>query len=269
MKELFDYIFSALQPIYGSIEARELTFWILEESTSKSRFELMGCKDTINIPNIEIILRRLTKKEPIQYIFGHTQWMGLDLKVTPDTLIPRPETAELVELVDRYCHGSKLRVLDIGTGSGCIAIALKSRHPDWDVTAIDISPNALDVAKENAENNHVNITFRQMDILSDEIGSFDCIISNPPYVMEQEKDAMDEQVKNHEPSLALFVPDSDPLVFYRRIATIRKGEWLFFEINEQFGNEVASLMEEAGYTDVEINQDIYGKQRMVSGRIEK
>lgn len=268
MKEVFDHIYSTLLPLYGPYEARELAYWILEESTSLSRYELMGCKGTINISNVEIILQRLLKKEPIQYILGHTQWMGLDLKVTSATLIPRPETAELVEMVGQYCHDAKLRVMDIGTGSGCIAIALKSRHPDWEVTAIDSSREALVIAQENAQANHVNITFEEVDILSDEIECFDCIVSNPPYVMEREKSTMDERVLNYEPSQALFVSDNDPLVFYRRIASIRKGKWLFMEINEQFGTQVAQLMEQAGYTDITIKEDIYGKQRMVCGRLE-
>lgn len=269
MKECFDYIYSTLLSTYGPDEALELTYWILEESTSMSRYEIMGCKGTINIPNIEIILQRLLKKEPIQYIFGHTQWMGLDIKVTPATLIPRPETAELVELVEQYCHDSKLRIMDIGTGSGCIAIALKSRHPNWELTAIDSSEKALSIAKENALANHVNITFKKVDILSDEIECFDCIVSNPPYVMEKEKATMDERVLHYEPVQALFVSDNDPLVFYHRIANMRKGQRLFMEINEQFGTEVAQLMEQAGYTDVTIKEDIYGKQRMVCGRIKE
>lgn len=269
MKEMLRYITSTLTPIYGPEEAKEIAFWILEESTSMSRFELMGCKDTINIPNIEIILQRLQKKEPIQYIFGHTQWMGLDLRVNPATLIPRPETAELVELINKKCTSSQLHVLDIGTGSGCIAIALKKSHPNWEVTAIDISKEALLVAQTNARLNHVDITFKQMDILSDEIEYFDCIVSNPPYVLEEEKTNIDERVKNHEPSQALFVSDNDPLLFYRRIASLKKSNWLFFEINERFGQEVALLMQGAGYTDIEIKEDMYGKQRMVSGRIKE
>lgn len=266
MKDLLNHITSTLQPVYGVEEAQELAFWILEESTSLSRFELMGNKGTTKFPNIEIILQRLLKKEPIQYIFGHTEWMGHDLKVTPATLIPRPETAELVELVGKRCQEHRLSVLDIGTGSGCIAIALKSRHPDWDITGVDISEETLQIAKENAKKNQVNITFTKADILTDEIDDFDCIVSNPPYVMDREKSSMDERVIGYEPHQALFVNDNDPLLFYRRIATMRKGTWLFFEINEQFGQEVANLMIDSGYSDVEITNDMYGKQRMVSGR---
>ena len=262
-------IVSQLDDIYSPSEARELAFWILEETTGMSRAAILACKGTQNILNIKNILERLRKKEPIQYIFGHTQWFGLDLLVTKDTLIPRPETAELVELMLRTLpHNQPLRVLDIGTGSGCIAIALKKRCPKWRVTALDISEAALHIARENAIRNGVDITMVRADILSDEIGHFDAIVSNPPYVTESEKVSMESNVMDYEPASALFVPDDDPLLFYRRIASLRAAPNLFFEINSRFGEQLARFLKDNNYTDIHIYADIYDKQRMVTGRIE-
>ena len=262
-------IVSQLDDIYSPSEARELAFWILEETTGLSRAAILACKGTQNILNIKNILERLRKKEPIQYIFGHTQWFGLDLLVTKDTLIPRPETAELVELVLRTLPNDRpLRILDIGTGSGCIAIALKKRCPKWQVTALDVSEAALQVARENAARNGVEIETIQADILSDEIGHFDAIVSNPPYVTESEKVSMESNVLDYEPASALFVPDDDPLLFYRRIAGLRAAPYLFFEINSRFGETLARFLKDNHYTDVQIYTDIYDKQRMVTGRIE-
>lgn len=218
---------------------------------------------------LQTTTERLMRHEPIQYIAGHTLWMGLDLKVTPDTLIPRPETAELIEHIEHSYRPAKgLRVLDIGTGSGCIAIALKQRHPDWDVTGLDISEKALAVAVENSARNKVEIHWQQADIISDEIGKkWDIIVSNPPYVCEEEKKDMDANVLDWEPATALFVPNDDPLRFYRRIARLKAGQHLFFEINERFGQAVCDMLQEEGYTDIQLHQDIYGKDRIVEGRI--
>ncbi len=289
MKQLINYIISELQGFYPDEELRELAYWIVEETTGMTRAEiLIGCKDTKNIPNIEIILQKLRAHEPIQYIFGHTEWKGLDLRVTPATLIPRPETAELVDWVLQVADKDKpLRVLDIGTGSGCIAIALKKAVPLWNVTGVDISSEALSVASDNAERNQVEVNWLQADVLSPQcpIASsphrlhFDIIISNPPYICDSEKEDMDARVLDYEPHTALFVPDHDPLLFYRRIASLpltsspprllasSPTTHLFFEINEAYGNEVCEMMREMGYVDVELKHDMYGKPRMVFGTI--
>ncbi len=291
---MIDYITSRLTPTYSPSEAREIAFWVLEELTGQDRFTLSACKDTKNISNIEIILERIIKKEPIQYIFGHILWSGLDLKLNSSTLIPRPETAELVDWINtsfnfqlsnnRAPLGLRtLNCLDIGTGSGCIALSLKQHHPDWQVTGLDISPEAIALARENALRNHLDVRFIEQDIFSlnftlsnlqttlnsklSTLNYFDLVVSNPPYVLESEKLSMDSNVLDYEPARALFVPDEDPLRFYRRIAQLKLGTWLYFEINEKMGTEVSALLASLGYVDIEIKRDSYGKERMVRARL--
>ena len=293
VKQKINYIISQLRGYYPEEELCELAYWIIEESTGMTRNDILfGCKGTtknahvqeklLNV-DIESILDKLRAHVPVQYIFGHTLWMGLDLRVTPVTLIPRPETAELVEWILRsVARDTHTRVVDIGTGSGCIAIALKQRAPLWQVTGVDISEEALAVAQENALRNHVEVSWQQADILSDEVmrrlgdeakgeRRWDIIVSNPPYICEKEKKDMEARVLDYEPHSALFVPDTDPLLFYRKIATLSaksEGElYLFFEINEAYGSEVCAMLREMGYTDVELKHDMYGKARMVRGRI--
>ncbi len=275
MKQQIDYIISQLRGYYADEELRELAYWIVEECTGMTRTEiLIGCKDTkkiIHAQEIERILQKLRANEPIQYVFGHTEWMGLDLRLTPATLIPRPETAELVEWILRVAdHNKQLRVLDIGTGSGCIAIVLKKSASAWQVTGVDISHEALAVAKENAERNRVEVYWQQMDILSPIANSLlpiaDIIVSNPPYICEKERVDMKARVLDYEPASALFVPDDDALLFYRKIASLKSASMLFFEINEAYGEQVCTMLHEMGYTDIELKEDIYGKPRMVFGR---
>ena len=276
MKQQIDYIISQLRGYYADEELRELAYWIVEECTGMTRTEiLIGCKDTkkiVHAQEIERILQKLRANEPIQYVFGHTEWLGLDLRVTPATLIPRPETAELVEWILHVADRDKqLRVVDIGTGSGCIAIALKKSASAWQVTGVDISHEALAVAKENAERNHVEVYWQQMDILSpianNPLPIADIIVSNPPYICEKEKVDMEARVLDYEPASALFVPDDDALLFYRRIASLKAAKMLFFEINEAYGEQVCTMLHEMGYTDIELKEDIYGKPRMVFGRL--
>ena len=266
-------IASQLEAVYPADEAKALAWWIAEETTGLTRSQILtGCKITKNFAHTQEIVERLLHFEPIQYIFGHTEWCGLDMKVTPATLIPRPETAELVEIIS-HCEFqiSNCRVLDIGTGSGCIALALKKRHPDWQVTGIDISEEAIEVARENARRNGVEVTFLKKDVFSDRIGTFDIVVSNPPYIRECEKQDMRPNVLDFEPGTALFVPDDDPLLFYRRIATIcandQRLKYLFFEINEAFGQETADMLQREGYTYIQIHQDSYGKSRFISCRM--
>ena len=270
VKQQIDHIISQLRGYIPEEELSEIAYWIVEEATGLTRAQiLMGCKDTENIPNIEIILEKLRAHVPIQYVFEHTEWMGLDLRVTPATLIPRPETAELVEWVkEKADHHQALRIVDIGTGSGCIAIALKRACPLWDVTGVDISAEALTIAQENAKRNQVQVAWKQLDILSEKLDFIDIIVSNPPYICQKEKAEMDARVLDHEPHSALFVPDTDPLLFYRRIAEMKVAKKLFFEINEAYGKEVCDMLKELGYQHITLKRDIYGKERMVYGTID-
>ena len=267
MKELIHFIVSQLQSIYPADEAEALAWWVAEETTGLSRAQILtGCKITKNFAYVQEIVDRLLHFEPIQYIFGHTLWCGLDIKVTPATLIPRPETADLVNKVESFKWKDEgAKVLDIGTGSGCIAIALKKQHPEWQVTGIDISAEAIEVAKENAIRNNVDVEFKVADIF-DFNGTFDIVVSNPPYIRESEKVSMRPNVLNYEPASALFVPDDDPLLFYRRIAQQHLGKELFFEINEAFPAELSAMLDELGYTDIQIFHDIYGKPRIIEAR---
>ena len=322
MKQIISQISSQLQSAYPEDEARSLAWWIMEELTGQSRTEMQfGCKDTTFSPIMQEksqeIISRLLHFEPIQYIFGHTLWCGLDLLVTPATLIPRPETAELVETINLKSEilnlKSQIHVLDVGTGSGCIAIALKKAHPSWSVTGIDISPEAIEVARENARRNNVEVHFEVVDIFDfneenpkseilnpkSEIlnpkfeilnPKYDVVVSNPPYICESEKSSMRPNVLNFEPYSALFVPDSDPLLFYRHIAELFSlpltGEelcsigqpvavrrtllgvgLLFFEINEAFGPQLSAMLDSLGYTDIQIHKDIYGKDRIIEARM--
>lgn len=296
MREFVRHIESALQGFYPPDECRALAWWVAEETTGLTRTQILsGCKDTKIIPNIEIILQRLQKKEPIQYIFGHTLWRGLDLQLSPATLIPRPETAELVDFIAQdqaTIHAQLARlnapqqaggdtcvsghnVLDIGTGSGCIAIALKQQHPDWNVYGLDISEEALTIARSNAERNHTPIQFAQCDILrqtplfTNQDGkklTFQIVVSNPPYIAEREKAQMDASVLDYEPHSALFVPDQDPLLFYRRIAELRLAPYLYFELNEAYAQQTADMLQSMGYQDIILKNDSYGKPRILAAR---
>lgn len=281
MKEIITYITSQLIDLYPQDEAQALAWWIVEESTGLSRNEILtGCKGTKNIPNLQTIIDRLHHFEPIQYIFGRSEWYGMDLKVTSDTLIPRPETAELVDRINHeeaHTNNLPLRVLDIGTGSGCIAIALKKAHPEWEVMGIDISEGAIEVAKENAKRNEVEVEFRVADIfrtlkereLRDSIDKnppYDIVVSNPPYICEREKEEMRPNVLDYEPHTALFVPDEDPLKFYRRIASLHLGSLLFFEINEAYPKEIATMLSGLNYSDIQLSKDVYGKARIIQAR---
>lgn len=214
-------------------------------------------------------LDRLAGNEPLQYVIGSTPFCGLQFRVDPRVLIPRPETAELVEWVaaDSASEGN---LLDVGTGSGCIAVTLAHKLPGWKVQGWDISDGALEVARENNSLNGTSAEFRKVDILSDRLPEqrFDVIVSNPPYVLESEKADMEDRVLEHEPHSALFVPDNDALLFYRAIAefgkhNLSKGGRLYFEINPLEADALKLMLLKAGYHDIEIRNDIFGKQRMI------
>lgn len=267
MNPLIAHICQQLSPIYDQQEAKEIAFWILEERFQLSRTDILLGQPPDCLDEIEEIIQRLLQHEPLQYILGYTDWRGLRLEVNSNTLIPRPETAELVDWILEKENASFKTVLDIGTGTGCIAISLKKDRPDWQVTALDIDPDTLNVARRNAANHQIAMNIINLDILhSNHLEEYDIVVSNPPYVMECEKAGMRNNVLLFEPSKALFVPDDDPTLFYREIANQRIGRHLYFEVNEALAHEVGQVMQNSGYTDIVIKQDIYGKERMVFGR---
>lgn len=230
-------------------------------------------KETVQ--NFQSALVRLKNHEPIQYIIGETEFYGLPFKVNKHTLIPRPETEELVEWI--LCEFSNQQstiknqqFLDIGTGSGCIAISLAKNLPNSKICALDISEEALKIARENAEMNKVEVNFFQTDILKTKTlpKKFNIIVSNPPYVRELEKKWMQQNVLNYEPDSALFVTDNDPLLFYRAISKLAKQHLqpngnLFFEINEYLANELTELLKSENFKNIEVKKDIFGKDRML------
>jgi release factor glutamine methyltransferase len=230
---------------------------------------IFSCETNVQI---ESILERLKRYEPIQYIFGQTEFFGLPFSVNSDTLIPRPETEELVELIINENNKSGLKILDIGTGSGAIAIALAKHLNKADVFAWDFSQRALDMAKHNAERNNVQVEFNKVDVLDDYPKDimYDIIVSNPPYVLESEKNVMEQNVLAYEPHSALFVPDADALLFYNRIADIaldalRPGGKLYFEINQVKGDETMEVLRKKGFKEVVLFKDLSKNDRMVRG----
>ena len=270
-KELFRTIADDLSGIMPADEAEGTAWWVLEELTGMSRTELLLWRGELEAAGLDDVLLRLHAGEPVQYIFGHTVWRGLDLLLNKSTLIPRPETAELVEWVlHDHPVGRRLRVLDAGTGSGCIAIAVKKERPEWDVTGIDISADALRIAEGNGQRNGVAARWRQADMTEEgkwQAEKWDIVISNPPYVRECEKVTMRSAVLDYEPHRALFVPDYDPLLFYRAMAKRLRTKEIYLEVNEALAAETEALLREYGYADTAVRKDSYGKQRMVRGRM--
>jgi release factor glutamine methyltransferase len=277
LKDYRTHFIEKLTPLYDVMEAERFFTISLEELKGWKRVDVaLNPHAELSADEIvkwDKVLEALEQQKPIQYIFGRTHFYGLDFEVNEHTLIPRPETEELVEWV---IHENKSRgrvtILDIGTGSGCIAISLAKNLPDAQVFAIDVSAGALEVAKKNALNNNVNVTFIQQDILVAEKleDQLDVVVSNPPYVRNLEKAEIKPNVLDYEPHLALFVDDNDALLFYRKIALLAKGNLpqngkVYFEINQYLGLETAQMLEEFGFTNVVLRKDMYGNDRMLSG----
>lgn len=274
MHPLYYYIKKELSGFYPDGEASAMAKWTLVEVFHFTTLELYGGKDT-NLSTdqqhrLEDILHRLQRYEPWQYIAGQTRFCQLPIRVAPGVLIPRPETEELVTWILQTQRQPHLRVLDIGTGSGCIALALAAGLPHPTVMAWDISPEALQIAATNAARNNVQIEFRQIDVMQDPLPDLkvDLIVSNPPYIREDERQDMEANVLDWEPSLALFVPNDDPLRFYRRIACIGRsmltsGGALYVEINRRYGQEMIQLLTDTGYHNVELRRDLSGNDRML------
>ncbi|MFI5162284.1 MAG: peptide chain release factor N(5)-glutamine methyltransferase [Sphingobacteriales bacterium] len=279
VKDVSAWFRKELANVYDTKEIDSLCMIAIEEITGTSSAKIKAFPELELPPEyskaIHQILTRLKTGEPIQYILGHSEFYGLTFKVNPSVLIPRPETEELVEWILSSVGSSKFAVgniLDIGTGSGCIAISLKKNLPDYNVSAIDISSEALKTAQENAELNHVEINFISADILNlnseIELPKFEIIVSNPPYVTMQDKTQMHTNVTDFEPHTALFAPEDDPLIFYKAIADfastqLEKGGLLFFEINESYGEQTIELLNNKSFTNIELRKDMSGKDRMI------
>lgn len=269
-------LWRTLEPLYGNGEARAITDYVLDVCFGLSKADILcGAVEEMTAEKtaeLNKIFGRLTEGEPVQYVLGRAEFSGRWFSVRPGVLIPRPETEELCAWITADSKASASpKVLDIGTGSGCIAITLQLDMPESKVTAWDISADALDVARENAQQLGANVNFVKLDALNAKPeGEWDVIVSNPPYICEKEKKDMAVNVLEHEPHTALFVPDADPLLFYRAITrlavqTLSKGGRLYFEINPIYADDTCHMMRAEGMTAVELRSDMYGKQRMAKG----
>jgi len=275
MHPLVRYIREALHGYYTDVEALSLAKMLLVDVFGFTTLELYGGKDRSFSENeqelLSDIVKRLQNHEPLQYIIGRETFMGLDIEVDENVLIPRPETQELVNwILDDYRLDEGCKILDIGTGSGCIPIALAHYMSGAELEAWDISDGALELAQRNAKRNDVKVLFCKQNVLEMVPSAlrYDVIVSNPPYITEKEKVDMEPNVLDWEPSIALFVPDSDPLLFYRKIAELGlgmlvQGGALYFEINRAYGAMMKSMLENMGYKHVELRKDMFGNDRMI------
>lgn len=277
LKDLKYYFQEKLSPIYGQEEASSFFYWLVEDflqiKKSNVVFHFSEEIKEVEQAKFENALERLLQHEPIQYITGATEFMGLKFQVTSDVLIPRTETEELVEWILNDFQGKSgesLKILDIGTGSGCIAISLAKYLPKVRVFALDISEKSLEVARQNAEANSVEIQFIQGNILENLKWNetFDILVSNPPYVTPSEKKWMSDNVLKYEPHTAIFAPDETPLLFYEAIArmgknSLRPGGKLYFEINEAYGQELINLLTHFSYKDILLKKDFLAKDRFI------
>ena len=280
LRDLLDHAADRLRE--GGVEgARRTAEWIVEETTGADRAALYA-RPGVPIPpearerTDRLVARRLAG-EPVQYVLGHADFYGLRLHVSPAVLVPRPETEEVVEEAIRRLRGVEApRVLDVGTGSGAVALAVKQERPDAEVFAVDVSPDALALARANAERLGLRVTFVEGDALRPELAAsvpsaFSLVVSNPPYVPEGERAGLQREVRDHEPPVALFVPDADPLVFYRALAghagrLLRPGGWLVAETHADFGVAVGDLWGRAGLADVGVLPDLSGRDRIAVAR---
>lgn len=264
-------LWQRLVPVYGEGEAQAIARLIYEVRYGLTLSDLlMGRDSSVPQDELEQIAIRLERQEPVQYILGQADFCGRMFIVNKHVLIPRPETAELCQ----WIVPSK-KILDIGTGSGCIAITLAAEMPEAELTAWDISEEALKVAEENAKRTNVHVSFEQIDILHLPSNllhqTYDLIVSNPPYICNKERACMEANVLEHEPHTALFVPDDDPLLFYRAIAqygqtALEPEGWLYFEINPLYAQPLSDMLHMMSYHDIELKLDQYGKQRMIRAK---
>lgn len=277
LKQLRTHILSSLSKNYPQEEANSFFYMLTKHYLKLNKIDVPLNFDKIIIEKEQFqfnqAVDRLLINEPIQYIIGEIEFYGLPFKVNLNTLIPRPETEELVDWIvnDLKNNTSEKKILDIGTGSGCIIIALAKAIHNGEFAGVDISAEALKIARTNATINKAEVEFIEINILKqigDLSGNLDVIVSNPPYVRDLEKTKMQPNVLDNEPHLALFVPDSDPLLFYRKISQFAKkslnlGGSLYFEINEYLGEEMIQLLENEGFLNIELKRDFFGKDRMI------
>ena len=280
LKEFKLFFNEALSAIYPKTEIDSFFFILMEEKLKLQRIDTVLKPDFLitkkNLIDLKTIVKRLQKEEPIQYIIGSTEFYGLPFLVDKNTLIPRTETEELVSWVldeIKVLTNNKiteLSILDIGTGTGCIPISLAKNLTSLNISAIDISPEALIIAKQNAILNKVTIEFIELDILNAESlpQEYDVIISNPPYVRELEKEEIKNNVLENEPHLALFVADENPLIFYNKIADLAKQQlsingMLFFEINQYLGQKTLNMLVNKGFKNIQLKKDLFGNDRMI------
>lgn len=276
-----------LSDIYTESELQNLTNWIFEKQLKLNATEII-LDETIRVNQSDLIILeqmcyKLKEHQPIQYVLGEAEFYHLKFKVNKNVLIPRPETEELVDLIiKKQKKGKEINILDIGTGSGCIPISIKKNIPDANVYSLDISDDALEIAKSNAVKNKVDVNFFKADILSDTISEvilnqtkdkkIDILISNPPYVLNSEKRGLHNRVKNFEPHLALFVDDADPILFYRKITSLAmsvlsQNGMLYFECHTNYAKDVYQLLKDRGFQNVSLQKDMAGLNRFVSGSI--
>ena len=298
LKKFKLYFSDKLSEIYPQTEIDSFFFILIEELLGLQRIDTVLKPDFIIeneiLNNLKNIISRLKKEEPIQYILGKTAFYGLPFLVDKNTLIPRPETEELVEWILKEIQELRIKIqkeslsiLDIGTGTGCIPISLAKNLKNETISAIDVSSNALKIAKQNASLNNVTIDFFELDILQAENlnklsvlaqskthsnNKYDIIVSNPPYVRELEKVEIKNNVLNNEPHLALFVDNENPLIFYKKIADLAKSHLtknglLFFEINQYLSNETVTMLKEKEFTNIELKKDLFGNDRMIQARL--
>jgi release factor glutamine methyltransferase len=280
LKEFKLFFNEALSAIYPKTEIDSFFFILMEEKLKLQRIDTVLKSDFLitekNLIDLKNIVKRLQKEEPIQYIIGNTEFYGLPFLVDKNTLIPRTETEELVawvlDEIKVFTNNkiTELSILDIGTGTGCIPISLAKNLTSLNISAIDISPEALLIARQNAILNKVTIEFIELDILNAESlpQEYDVIISNPPYVRELEKKEIKNNVLENEPHLALFVADENPLIFYNKIADLAKKQlsengMLFFEINQYLGKETINMLVKKGFKNIQLKKDLFGNDRMI------
>lgn len=277
LQEANSQLIGQLSGVYENSEAENISDWVLEHITGKKRADRIINKEKTLTPQQALQLKqyldRLLQHEPVQYVLNEAWFCGLKFYVDKNVLIPRPETEELVEWIISDCKFPihTLSILDIGSGSGCIPIALKKRLGKADVWSCDISPDSLKVANQNAVTLGINVNFIEFNFLNEtereKLPSFDIIVSNPPYIPQKDKENMNRNVTDHEPAIALFVPDNDALIFYKAIAAFGKNNLtgngaIYMEINERLGEETAAMFQLNGYKTV-IKKDMQGKERMI------